>query len=146
MGCLHVDMGCDSISLTTVRGIATCGWEYGFAAGDGKSGSEMTIAEQEKLHWDRESAQQLASQIKGLIATLKMDHTNEATLRYDDHFDLIVRRKQRAPREKRQRLRREEYQRADRGEQEEDEEAAAQADRCHCTRCLRQESQAEGKP
>jgi hypothetical protein len=101
----------------------------------------MTIAEQEKLHWEKESAQQLASQIKGLVSMLKMEHTNEATLRYDDHFEIVVRRKQHASQEKRQGLRRQEYPRAERGERDADEEAATQADRCHCARCLRQESQ-----
>ena len=61
----------------------------------------MTIADQEKLHWEKHKAQQLASQIKGIVETMKMDHTNEATLAYDEHFELVIRRKVGAAQEKR---------------------------------------------
>lgn len=69
----------------------------------------MEFADHEKLYWEKEKHTVLGRKVKGLVAAMKMDHHNEAILDYDDYFELVIRRKQNAPQEKRQRLCRQEY-------------------------------------
>lgn len=61
----------------------------------------MTIADEEKRYWAREREMTLGRQVMANVAILKMENKREATLAYDEHFELVVRRKQHAPQKKR---------------------------------------------
>lgn len=83
------------------------------------------FADHEKLYWEKEKHTVLGRKVKGLVEVMKMDHENETVLDYDDHFELVIRRKRNAPQEKRQGLRRQEHQRADQSKQVAGQEAVA---------------------
>lgn len=65
----------------------------------------MGWGEHEKAYWEKERQTVLGRKVKGLVELMKMDHTNESTLDYDEHFELVIRRKQHAPQERRQEVR-----------------------------------------